>query len=97
MAEETMKGGQAGRAGSGDSPPIGDASDVQILGPLVLDVRRGEGGGTQVLLGLIDRPSPGHAQHKGRLVRRGRARRDPEPLPPAKRDHSVVLPLRMMP
>lgn len=66
------------RPSSGDCAAIGNASDVQVLGPLVFNVGGRECRRAQRLLGLVHWPPPRHAQHERRLIRRGRARCDPE-------------------
>ena len=74
----------------GDGSPVGDARDVEVLPPLFLDVRRGEGRGPQGLLRLVDGPLARNAQNEGSLVRSRSARGDPEsrvPTSEAKRRH----------
>lgn len=47
--------------GLADCAAVGHPRDVQVLGPLLLDVRAGEGAGAQRLLRLVHRPPLGHA------------------------------------
>mmetsp|Transcript_11865 Transcript_11865/g.51090 ORF Transcript_11865/g.51090 Transcript_11865/m.51090 type:complete len:666 (-) Transcript_11865:112-2109(-) len=77
-------------------PAKRDGADVQVLRPLLLDVRAGKCARAQRLLRLIRGPAPGNGEHERRLVRGGGAARDPEPAVPAPVDplrgvHEVQL------
>ena len=69
-----------------NGPPVRHAGDVQVLRPLVLDVRRGKRRRPQRLLRLVDRAAPRHRQHKRRLVGRRGADGDAEAGVPAAMD-----------
>ena len=77
-------------------PPECDGADVEVLGPLLLDVRARERARAQRLLRLIRGPAPRDGQHKRRLVRRRGAARDPKaripaPVDPFRRVHEIEL------
>jgi len=52
----------------GDGAAECHGTDVQVLRPLLLDVRGGERGGAQRLLRLVRGPPPRNGQHKRRLA-----------------------------
>ena len=61
----------------GDGSPIGNPSNVQIFGPLVLDVSGWECGRPQSLLRLVAGASSGHAEHERCLIWCGSTGSDP--------------------
>mmetsp|Transcript_5316 Transcript_5316/g.13089 ORF Transcript_5316/g.13089 Transcript_5316/m.13089 type:complete len:532 (-) Transcript_5316:1130-2725(-) len=64
------------RASSADGAAVRDARNVQVLAPLLLDVRGGERGRAQRLLRLVLEGALHLRQDEGRLVVRGRGARD---------------------
>mmetsp|Transcript_11650 Transcript_11650/g.26136 ORF Transcript_11650/g.26136 Transcript_11650/m.26136 type:complete len:254 (+) Transcript_11650:109-870(+) len=90
------KGDPANESPSADGASIGDTRDVQVLRPLVLDMRGRECARAKRLLRLVARASARNAQHERRLVGcRGTARdaisRVPTSVNAFRRVHEVQL------